>query len=290
MTAWVAAAGFIFLLAVPNFLFRFCFSIFLPIKGTDYSTSKELYFALTNTAIVFLLSFLFARQFYSVPISNYETVLSGLHSTEYFNQSPVNFWKAAHQVAWEFVYILPFFYLAVGLEGLSLGGLCICYSWLKFKLGNTGLFKIYHFFMERFLFRHIPEWHMILSDFGEYRATVVADVMTLENHLYQGNVGTYFTDKEGQLTGIFLLDAKRFQFDHYLADRKDDKAKPVSEYWKAIPGKNLYILSDKILNFNIHYKSVLHSEAKVREIVAKELAKSLPTQKFSVKISLSEEK
>lgn len=259
MIAWVAMAGVIFLLVLPNFVFRFCFSLFLPIKNYDHSTIEELYFALTNTLLVFLMSFFVVSYF----------------------------WSATNEIVGEFSFVLPIYYLAVVVEALLLGFLCCCYSWLKFKCGDTRFFKLYHAFAAKFLFRHIPEWHMILSDFGEYKATVLVDVMTVENHLYQGKVGTYFTDKEGQLTGIFIVKAKRFQLDYYLKDREANKAKPIGDYWKPIPGKNLYLLADKIINFNVRYEVLSPSESEMEQLVLKELMKSMGGQKLSVKVTIS---
>ncbi len=60
--------------------------------------------------------------------------------------------------------------------------------------------------------------------------------------------------KDGELRGLLLKNAKRFQYSKLEADRIANIAKPNGQYWKDIPGANMYISYDKIVTLNLRYE------------------------------------
>jgi hypothetical protein len=79
------------------------------------------------------------------------------------------------------------------------------------------------------------------------------DVLTIDDKLYQGEVGDYHTDRNSRLTGILIKNTRKFNRDAYNHDRKDKKAGPTETYWRKVKGDSLYMITDKILNLNITY-------------------------------------
>ncbi|MGD0075598.1 MAG: hypothetical protein ABSD31_14850 [Candidatus Binataceae bacterium] len=70
---------------------------------------------------------------------------------------------------------------------------------------------------------------------------------------YQGIVKDYYLSSDGELTGIFLKSPYRFKREAFIAVRKHDKSVKSDKFWSRIPGDNLYIPRDKILNLNVWY-------------------------------------
>ena len=83
--------------------------------------------------------------------------------------------------------------------------------------------------------------------------SVAADLLTAEDHLYQGIIGDYFLDPDGELSGILLTVPRRFDRTGYLAAKEKNPSTTASQFWKEIPGYNLYLPRDKILSLNLRY-------------------------------------
>jgi len=82
---------------------------------------------------------------------------------------------------------------------------------------------------------------------------VAVDVLTAEDHLYQGFVGDYFLGTDGELSGLLLSRPRRFDRLGYLASKTGDRSTKAEAFWKEIPGENLYLPRDKILSLNLRY-------------------------------------
>src|SRR5262249_55835267 len=98
------------------------------------------------------------------------------------------------------------------------------------------------------------EWHFILTPFSSPRKptrSVVVDVLTTNEILYRGTVGDYHINGDGELTGILLGEACRFDRKKYDADRANGNPKGVDEYWRKISGHSFYLIGEKILNLNV---------------------------------------
>jgi len=78
--------------------------------------------------------------------------------------------------------------------------------------------------------------------------------MTSDRHLYRGTIENHFVDKDGELRGLLLKNAKRFKYAQLEADRKFGKDMPTERYWKEIPGSNLYIPFEKTVTLNLRYE------------------------------------
>jgi len=108
-----------------------------------------------------------------------------------------------------------------------------------------------------------------LTKFGSPEPTprIELDILTSDGVLYQGRLATHFLSHDGDLTGIVLNDAFRFDRDEYRDHKKADldnavKQPPVTvkftkepaEYWREIPGAiAFYIPKDKISNINVRH-------------------------------------
>ena len=75
-----------------------------------------------------------------------------------------------------------------------------------------------------------------------------------EKHLYRGTVENHFVGKDGELRGLLLKDAKRFQYSRLESDRVAGKMGAIEQYWKEIPGSNLYVSFDKVVTLNLRYE------------------------------------
>jgi hypothetical protein len=83
---------------------------------------------------------------------------------------------------------------------------------------------------------------------------------------------------DGELSGILLAKPLRFDRAGYLrAKKKDEKTSPA-EFWKDIPGENLYLPRSKIISLNVSYppieKQAETPAAIEAEAATKELADS----------------
>ena len=82
---------------------------------------------------------------------------------------------------------------------------------------------------------------------------VAVDVLTAEDHLYDGYVGDYFLDTNGELSGLLLTEPRRFDRQGYLEAKRNDSTANAVSFWRTIPGRNMYVPRDKILNMNLRY-------------------------------------
>jgi hypothetical protein len=133
------------------------------------------------------------------------------------------------------------------------------------------------------LLPNISEWYF-LFELLPGGTPVALDILTRQTLLYKGTVGSHFTDRNGKLSGILLGKAQRYDQRTYLRDKDAGKENlNPSEYWRSIPGKNLYILADDIANINIHY------QGPIKERIEKQLEKFLDIEELSVEIGDSME-
>jgi hypothetical protein len=272
MTALVATTVVVLYLLLPNFIFRGLFSFFLPIKQFERTTAQELAFASCATLIPLLFAVLLAYLFFPLSCADYQNIFSGLHSTEFFNQGDhlkKLFWPAAFRVIHQNLLLLPIYYIGVSCEAVALGWAGSQYAVFKHRHNTEWWFRIYDLLVSKFLFPNMSEFYLLFTPFLQYQKDVVlVDVMTDEDHLYRGKVGNYFVDKEGHLSGLFLVDAQRFRRRAFLDDQKANIQKPKSLYWDQVQGAKFYFPADKILNLNLAYDT----QEAVQERAAKDKA------------------
>ena len=82
---------------------------------------------------------------------------------------------------------------------------------------------------------------------------VEIDALSTLNVLYRGRLVNWFTDQDGKLEGIFLINAQRFRRDQIARDRAANIYKESEKYWTPVPGSNLYLAAANLANYNIRY-------------------------------------
>ena len=99
---------------------------------------------------------------------------------------------------------------------------------------------------------------MLLTDFNfppEERRSVEIDVLSKDDILYRGTVVDHFLGTSGELSGLLLGGAERFQYERLEDDRKAGKSRDTEEYWRPIPGGgHFYLPGDNIASLNIRYR------------------------------------
>ena len=151
--------------------------------------------------------------------------------------------------------------------------------------------KWYQGIAQHLLLPSISEWHLILTDFGIPTDTpreIEADVLTLDNLLYQGKVGDYFLDDDGNLSGVLLSNPSRFDREAYVKHKDANLqasirtgvpekrfAAPKASYWKPIPSATLYIPANRIANINVRHEPVKLTAAIQERIAMREQLRSL---------------
>jgi hypothetical protein len=253
MIALLASYFVVFFFLVPSRIFRIS-AFFLRLKKFQRTQTEEITFAFLFAIVpfglaVFLSFFLEARGVAFASWRHYQEILEAAYSEELFRKSLPQFWSSLDDVVIAQVLFLSTYYFFCFIEVFLFIGLVK--KWGDWHERYRG----YKWFAEKLL-RNISEWDMLLTPFnfprGENRI-VVSDVLTVEDHLYQGIVKEYYLSTEGELTGIFLKSPYRFRRRAFIAERQQDASIKSEDFWERIPGENLYIPKDKILNLNVWY-------------------------------------
>jgi hypothetical protein len=243
-------------LLIPRALFKGLSGSRLKFQRTR---TDEIVFAFTVSSFPFALS-IEAAKLYGWPTSKtlgaYEEIFAAAYSESYFDKTLDSFWNASGTLFWTQAHFLSGYYLAVGVEALLFLGLLKMYG--RWHGKNRG----YDWIIKRLL-HGLNEWYVLLSlfNFGENsNRKVNADLLTEEDHLYQGSVAEHFIDGDGGLSGIVLRDPYRFDRAGYLRDKKVRFSTKPDTYWKPIPSRDLYIPAIKILSLNLRYPKIMHVE------------------------------
>jgi preprotein translocase subunit SecE len=136
------------------------------------------------------------------------------------------------------------------------------FGWLRRHTASPALRVL----LARLVTPRIADWHIWLSDMllPEEGLTVVVDVLTKNQTLYQGTVGkktpasdgslqALTLDSDGSLQALTLSSPRRYLRDEY---RKALAANPAAEreaFWRPIPGDIFILLGSDIINMNVHY-------------------------------------
>jgi hypothetical protein len=112
-------------------------------------------------------------------------------------------------------------------------------------------------FCDRFLLKNVSEWQVLFTTLAlpsnDPRSVVEIDALSTLDVLYRGRLVNWFTDQDGKLEGIFLINAQRFRRDQIARDRASNIFKASEEYWTPVPGSNLYLAAGTLANYNIRY-------------------------------------
>jgi hypothetical protein len=176
------------------------------------------------------------------------------------------FWTGANSVLRRQIRFLLWYYLFVGVEAGY-------FSWLATQYRSTGKQR-WRDRIGSVVFRpSISEWAVLLTNFGspKTKARIELDVLSTEGMLYQGRLRDYFFNNEGELAGVLLSGAARYDKAQYSAHRQVDLEATVAKwpehpkhrftrdratYWRLIPGADLfYIPRERISNINVRHET-----------------------------------
>jgi len=294
MVALIVSYFFLAYLFAPRAIFRLG-SASLPLKFQRTRT-EEITFACLISLIPLLLALALTTNRWGLPIFgswiDYEEVFSASYSERIFNKNPDQFWiSVRHLLNGQAEFLLFIYYPLVVVETAVFVKLVSSYGdW-------RGRFFVYDWVAQQALLRGVNEWYLLLTAFNFSKSPkrkVEADILTDDDHLYQGEIAQHFIDYEGVLSGLILTSPRRFDRPGYLREKqKQDSADIVlaDPYWKDIPSAALYIARDKIVSLNLRYPTAntMPSEGTdAAEAVTKELQREgielkieLPTEEAS---------
>jgi hypothetical protein len=280
MLALVASTVLIAYLLAPGLLFKFVFSLFIPLEKFRRTRSEEFTFGAVTTLLPLILTLLCVLNIgwikdhpFSFPDSSaqkrtdYRTVVSSLYSDAYFLQHQTEFWEASNRATLRQGRILVWLYTSTIVEAFLFG-------WLGKNYGRFRKFRPYALLAEKLLIPNISSWYVLLTTFlwpSDPERKVIADLLTSDDHLYRGQIVGYEVDAEGNLRGIMLNDALRFDRHSYLKEKDARNSANKEHYWKKIPGRNLFVFADKLSTINLSYVPPSSSIPGILEGVLKKL-------------------
>jgi hypothetical protein len=264
MIALVASVLLGLYVFAPYIIFqRFC-SLFVRLKKSQRTKTDEIVQGIFAAGLPFLFTLvLFWTGWIGgscVPfrlddshvqkVSDYRAVFTAAYSDRYFTDHQTETWEALNRVCKRQVDFLAWNYSLLFLEALLFILLVGYYGEWKDN-------KAYAWFASRVLLPAVSEWHVLLTTFNfpaKEKRSVEVDVLSKGDVLYRGNIVDHFLGVNGELSGLLLTRAQRFQYDKLKDDRKSNVAKNSDQYWKPIAGGgNFYLPGDNIASLNIRY-------------------------------------
>lgn len=282
MIAFAASVILALYILIPGSLFRLIFGFYVPLRGFVRTRGEEIFQGVMSTVIPISLALIivwtippFDRHPFSFPDTpqirraDYKMVVSAIYSEDIFKRSQNTFWKALTRTGRRQGRFLIWYYVLIASEGLLMGWLSASYPNLT---GRRWYNRLYELAAKHVLLPNISEWHVLLSPFffRDKNTIVRADILCADNTLYRGRIAQHSLDKEGQLTGLIITEAKRYARDAYLKDREKGPVEK-GDYWRPIPGAKLYIFADKILNLNLRYEGPQPPPDVMAEIISRVL-------------------
>ena len=258
MIAIVAGFVLVAYLLAPGAIYRLTFSFYLSSKRFQRTRTEEVVFSVLVTVIPFLLAWilLLHTPLGSYPVLHsppgkreaYRAVLSSLVS-DTAKGTPALL-AAYLRCAAEQARFIAVLWLLCALEGWLTGHVIRSY-------GDYADGSFLRKFCDRFLLKNVSEWQVLFTTLAlrsdDPRTIVEIDALSSLNILYRGRLVNWFTDQAGQLEGIFLINAQRFQRDLLARDRAGNIHKPNEDYWVPVPGSNLYLVASSLTSYNVRY-------------------------------------
>jgi hypothetical protein len=245
-------------LIIPDAIFRFFFSRYVPLRSLVPTRVETIYRAVALSFIPFVISTIlvfWAWPFNTYPLrvdarpgsrsADYKTVMAALYSEDMFKKNYEEFWPALNRSTRRQCRLLSWYYVLVVLEGVAFG-------FLSSNYGKYQKNRIYSALADGLLLPNISEWHVFLTAFvfADKKSPVLVDVLCTDGTLYDGQVTQYFLDGS-KLSGMILDNPRRYDRKSLLADREMGKTVDPNAYWRKIPSANFYVFADKILNINL---------------------------------------
>jgi hypothetical protein len=284
MLAIIASALLGLYVFFPDFLFTRLTAQFIELKKHQRSKFEDVVAGLTVAAIPFVITlttshFVWLIGHWPLPIiqtaaekiTEYKTVFSAAYSEPYFNAHQQQFWDAAKHVGIHQVRFLFWNYVCL------VGEVLVVRLATK-NFGNWRKYRIYRVLFGNTVLRRSSQWYVLFRAFMfpyDRKPKVMIDVLTTDNHLYDGELADYFMDSSGNLSEVLLKGFRRFRFAEF--DKAREAAKPEgkkiksADYWTTIPGANFLIPYSKIANINIRYVFTNETLAEGAQLVLREL-------------------
>jgi hypothetical protein len=253
-------AGFLLVayLLAPGAIYRLTFSFYISSKRFQRTRTEEIVFSVLVTVIPFLLTWILLDH---TPLGTYPMIHSSMDKRDAYRSilsslisdtshgSPVlitSYLRAAAEQS-RFIVVL---WLLCALEGWQTGRVIRSY-------GDYADGSFLRAFCDRFLLKNVSEWQILFTTLSlrsdDPRTVVEIDALSTLNVLYRGRLVNWFTDQDGKLAGIFLINAQRFRRDQIARDRAANVYKESEKYWTQVPGSNLYLAANTLANYNIRY-------------------------------------
>jgi hypothetical protein len=253
-------AGFLLVayLLAPGAIYRLTFSFYISSKRFQRTRTEEVVFSVLVTLIPFLLSWILLLH---TPLGGFPAIHSAIAKRDAYRAvlssllsdttkgSPVLV-SAYLRAAAEQARFIALLWLLCAVEGWQTGRVIRSY-------GDYPDGRFLRGFCDLFLLKNVSEWQVLFTTISlrsdDPRTVVEIDALSTLDILYRGRLVNWFTDQNGQLEGIFLINAQRFQRDQLARDRTNNIFKKNDEYWVPVPGSNLYLVAGTLASYNVRY-------------------------------------
>jgi hypothetical protein len=253
-------AGFLLVayLLAPGAIYRLTFSFYISSKRFQRTRTEEVVFSVLVTVIPFLLTWILLLH---TPIGSYPSIHGSVDKREAYRSilssllsdtthgSPALI-SAYLRAAAEQARFIGLLWLLCAIEGWQTGRIIRSY-------GDYPDGSFLRAFCDRFLLKNVSEWQILFTTLSlrsdDPRTVVEIDALSTLNVLYRGRLVNWFTDQDGKLAGIFLINAQRFRRDQIARDRTNNIFKKNDAYWAAVPGSNLYLVASSLTSYNVRY-------------------------------------
>jgi hypothetical protein len=253
-------AGFLLVayLLAPGAIYRLTFSYYISSKRFQRTRTEEIVFSVLVTVIPFLLTWILLDH---TPLGDYPVIHSSIGKSQAYHSVFSSLLSDTTHGSSDLIAA----YLRASAEQSRfvaiLWFLCAVEGWLTGRVirsyGDYPDGSFLRAFCDRFLLKNVSEWQILFTTLSlpsnDPRTEVEIDALSTLNVLYRGRLVNWFTDQDGKLAGIFLINAQRFRRDRIARDRANNVFKENEEYWAPVPGSNLYLAAGTIANYNIRY-------------------------------------
>ena len=283
MIAIVAGFVLVAYLLAPGAIYRLAFSFYISSKRFQRTRTEEVVFSVLVTVIPFFLAWIVLLH---TPLGGYPVLHSPLSKSAAYREvlSSLLSDKTEGSLA------LLTAYLRCAAEQarfvLVLWLLCAAEGWLTGRVirsyGDCPDGGFLRRFCDRFLLKNVSEWQVLFTTLAlasnDPRSIVEIDALSSLNILYRGRLVNWFTDQAGQLEGIFLIHAQRFQREQLARDRAASVHKENEAYWVPVPGSNLYLVASSLVSYNVRYAEPTELEFVEEELGERVVITRLPPE------------
>jgi hypothetical protein len=253
-------AGFLLVayLLAPGAIYRLTFSFYISSKRFQRTRTEEIVFSVLVTVIPFFLTWILLDH---TPLGGYPAIHSSIGKRDAYRlvlssllsdktSESATLIAAYLRAAAEQSRFIAILWLLCAIEGRVTGRVIRRY-------GDYPDGSFLRAFCDRFLLKNVSEWQILFTTLSlrsdDPRTVVEIDALSTLNVLYRGRLVNWFTDQDGKLAGIFLINAQRFRRDQIARDRASNIFKESEKYWTPVPGSNLYLAAANLANYNIRY-------------------------------------